>query len=179
MASICPVTAHDADEGLGSRLSAWTHPQVALSRHSGCPYIACTIRRPALLATWASEGGPAAARDLASIMVWCMQLNGQTYPAVVSPGTGGTLPHSRPLSRRLPSHRPWRARPTLSWSTTPPTAPPLPRLCHPYSFNLPVGPATTTVTQTVTPTSPVQSAPTSTVAGTIASSNGAAPARHP
>ena len=102
-----------------------------------------------------------------------LQLNGNTYPAVVTPGTGATTTFAATV--------PAPATPTsVSGATYPvvvnytPDSPAFAAPVPPFSFILPVGPATTTITQTVTPTSAVVGS-NLTVAGTIASSNGAAP----
>ncbi len=103
-----------------------------------------------------------------------MQLNGQTYPAVVTPGTGGTTAFTATVpAPAIPSSVAGSPYPVVVNYAPDSSAfvAPVP----PYSFNLPVGPATTTVTQTVTPTSPVVNTNLA-VAGNIASSNGLPPA---
>ena len=109
---------------------------------------------------------------LADALVF-MQLNGQTYPAVLTPGTGSTTFTATVPAPAIPSSVTGTPYPVVVNYTpdNPAFAAPVP----PYSFPLTVGPATTTVTQTVTPTSPVVST-SLTVAGTIASSNGLPPA---
>ena len=101
-----------------------------------------------------------------------MQLNNAVYPAVVTPGTGGTTTFTATVpAPAIPSSVSGSAYPvTVNYTPDPTFAAPVP----PYSFPLSVGPATTVVTQTVTPSNPMVNT-NLTVAGTIASSNGLPP----
>lgn len=101
-----------------------------------------------------------------------LQLNGNTYPAVVSPGTGAATTFTATVpAPAIPSSvvGPYPVVVNYTPDSTAFAAP-----VPPFSFNLPVGPATTTITQTVTPTTAAVGS-NLTVSGTIASSNGAAP----
>ena len=99
-----------------------------------------------------------------------LQLNGNTYPAVVHPGSGATTTFTAAVpAPAIPSSVAGPYPVVVNY--TPDTsafAAPVP----PFSFNLLVGPATTTITQTVTPISALLGS-NLTVAGVIASSNGA------
>ncbi|CAL5220002.1 g1945 [Coccomyxa viridis] len=102
-----------------------------------------------------------------------LALNGNTYPAVVTPGSGATTTFTAAVpAPAIPSSvaGPYPVVVNYTPDSTAFAAP-----VPPFSFNLPVGPATTTITQTVTPTSAVLGS-NLTVAGVIASSNGATPA---
>ena len=102
-----------------------------------------------------------------------MQLNGQTYPAVLTPGTGGvstfTAAVPAPLIASLSTGSPYPV--VVNYAPdTPGFAAPVP----PFSFNLPVGLAASSITQTVTPATPAANAPV-TVAGTITAPAGITP----
>ncbi len=101
-----------------------------------------------------------------------LQLNGITYPAIVTPGTGAITTFTATVpAPAVPSSVMGMYPVVVNYTPNSPAfAAPVP----PFSFNLPVGPATTTITQTVTPTTAAVGS-NLTVAGTIASSNGAAP----